>query len=257
MASWASQRRMTYLALVVGVLLLVVSVPLFLYFNKPETCFDGLQNGNELGIDCGGACAKLCESQVSGLLVHWSRFAKARDGAYDVAAFVQNPNAMGGAENVSYIFKLYDKDNLLIAERRGKTYINPNEQFALFEGAIETGARIPARAFFEFIEVPRWVDISFRKPDLFVTKKQLVMNGVKPEVRATLENRSLSDFEDIILTSFLVDDNENVVGISKTELGLVKQSSARDVTFLFPEPLAKTPARVDVFFRVNLVSAQQ
>ncbi|HEY4487047.1 MAG TPA: hypothetical protein VJB70_04960 [Candidatus Paceibacterota bacterium] len=256
MASWASQRRMVYLALVAGVLLLVVSVPLFLYFNKLETCFDGLKNGTELGIDCGGACAKLCESQVADLLVHWSRFAKAGEGAYDVAAFVQNPNVMGGAESVAYMFKLYDKDNLLIAERRGETFVNPNEQFALFEGALQTGARIPARAFFEFIETPRWVDVSFRRPDLLITKKQLVTNGGKPEVQATIENRSLSDFEDITLVSFLIDDKENVVGISKTELDMVAQSSARDVTFLFPEVLSQAPTRVDVFFRTNLVSSR-
>ena len=82
-----------------------------------------------------------------------------------------------------------------------------------------------------------------------------ILREFRPHLKDALPDAGVGDKLDV--SQFTAGDKVNVVGISKTELGLVKQSSARDVTFLFPEPLAKTPARVDVFFRVNLVSAQQ
>ena len=71
--TWALKRQIFY----VGVLVLFFSIAGFLIIypklSKSPTCFDGRQNGEELGVDCGGACAKACVAQVDNISVLWSR----------------------------------------------------------------------------------------------------------------------------------------------------------------------------------------
>jgi len=37
------------------------------YFGVPSTCFDGMQNSDEVGIDCGGSCLNVCPSCSDGV----------------------------------------------------------------------------------------------------------------------------------------------------------------------------------------------
>jgi hypothetical protein len=50
------------------------------------TCFDGISNGDEVGIDCGGSCEARCEDQVITTL--WSPFA---EWSYENPSYEQNP----------------------------------------------------------------------------------------------------------------------------------------------------------------------
>ena len=54
---WAFWRRAQYIAGIVFVLLLIGTGIYFAYFYEAANCFDGTQNGDERGVDCGGSCA--------------------------------------------------------------------------------------------------------------------------------------------------------------------------------------------------------
>ena len=69
------------------------AVIVFFYYYQPATCRDGKQNQEEDGVDCGGPCSLICDAQSATPIVSWVRFFKIQDGFYNVASFVENPNA--------------------------------------------------------------------------------------------------------------------------------------------------------------------
>ena len=252
--SWATKRRLIYLSIVLGVFLVLVSFPVISFITRSTTCFDGRQNQGEVGVDCGGPCLRLCLSQVTDLITLWSRALPAREGVYDAVALVENPNFGGGVREISYSFKLYDKNNLLIVEREGETFINPNEQLAVFEGGIMTGERVPARAFFEFTEVPQWLKVLRNKPDILVKNKKLEGIATRPKLKATLVNQTLSNVEDIIVVALLFDRDDNLIAVSKTEVDVLRKDSSKDITFIWRQTFKGTPLRIDVIPRTNIVT---
>ncbi|MDP6250283.1 MAG: hypothetical protein QGH26_05690, partial [Candidatus Pacebacteria bacterium] len=58
--SWSSKNRSIYLGGLILILVIVFALPVYNIFNKEPTCFDGKQNSNERGVDCGGGCEKIC-----------------------------------------------------------------------------------------------------------------------------------------------------------------------------------------------------
>jgi len=153
--SWAKNRQINYLA---GILLFALIVVGFILWrlNPAPSCTDNILNQNETGIDCGGTCPQACESELFKLSVLWARSFEVVPGTYDAVAYVENVNPSAGIKDIFYSFKFYDKENILITERNGHTFISPNEKFAVFENAIDVGQRIPKRTFFEFIQKPDW-----------------------------------------------------------------------------------------------------
>lgn len=254
MLSWATKRQLLYLILVLGVFLVVISFPIFSFFNKPATCFDGKQNQDELGIDCGGACSLFCPFEVADPIVHWSRSLQSGDGMYDAVALIENPNVNAGVEEAPYSFKVYDSNNILIVEREGKTFINPNDRLVVLESGLATGERLPARTLFEFRGELKWIRAEGGKPLLRVEREALDTTQIQPRLKATLSNQSLEDLEDVVVTVLLYDKNDNVIAVSKTEIEILPQSASKDIVFLFPQSFLKVPVRIDIIPQLNAIS---
>jgi len=253
--SWSSQRKFTYGILVISAIIIAVAIPAYLYFNKTPTCIDSRQNGDEDGVDCGGSCSNLCSFQIDNPVVHWSRPFKIVKGVYDVVAFVENPNFKAGVDRVIYKFKLYDENNILVAEKLGRTFIRPNEQFAVFESGIRTGERIPKRTFFEFEPDIQWSRIEISDtdtPNVFARDKSISDLETKPRLRALLVNDAFFEVKDIEVTVILYDINDNAIAVSSTVVDSIKKNSTRNVTFTWNEPFTAFPTKIEILPRVDL-----
>ena len=212
--SWASKRRSKYIGIIV-VAMLVIIVPIsFFILNKKPTCSDGKQNGRELGIDCGGICEKLCKIQISDPILIWSRSFKVADGVYNSVAYIENPNFNSGVIKISYTFKLFDDKNILIAERKGSTFISPNSVTPIFEGVVSTGYRVPVKTFFEFDELPEWRQSKDERISLSV--KDIILTGedFSPRIDAVLSNSSIETIKDIEVVAIIFDLKDNAVAVS-------------------------------------------
>ena len=255
MPSWSGTRRLIYLSIVVGFLLVVFSIPAYFILNRPGTCFDGIQNQDEEGIDCGGVCTLLCPSQTTNLLKHWERsFEGARTGFYDAVALIENRNVNAGIEGIGYSFKLYNEEGILIAERAGSAYVNPNERLVIFEGGIETKEQIPARTFFSFTETPVWKRVPTSRPEFIIRNKRVETDSLRDVVKATVVNQSLGDYERITVVALLFDDDDNAISVSKTEISRLSRNSSVEITFILPHNLPQAPARIDIVPRFNVVT---
>ncbi|MBI4118365.1 MAG: hypothetical protein HY455_02440 [Parcubacteria group bacterium] len=251
MLSWAAKRRLFYLAIVAGFFLVILALPLYLSLQEPASCFDKKQNQGETGVDCGGPCEGVCSLQTADLIVLWSRALQGTEGVYDAVALVENPNPKAGVRQIAYSFELFDADNLLVVERRGRTFVNPNSRFAIYESGIQTGERVPVRTRFSFEGPPEWIRAEKVAPTLIVKNRVLEEESPSPKLRAVLENDSLMDARDITVVALLFDGEDNLVGVGKTAVGELLRESERAITFVWSEPFASKPIRIDILPRID------
>lgn len=232
--SWSSKRKSIFGYGFLLVLVLVIGIPLFKIFYIAPTCFDGKQNQNETGVDCGGKCARVCASDFLSPRIKWSQADKIGSGIYNLGAYIENPNLDGAATSVEYLFKLYDKDAHLIGERRGVSYLPAHKNTLIFESGISTGQSIPGPVTFEFTKPINWVKTSFQNDGIIVSNKNIVSNKGKTVLNATLKNTTLEDYQPFYVYAVLYDVDQNQVGFSRTKTDGLKRGTSATVEFTWP-----------------------
>ena len=243
--SWGTSRRNTVIFLVIVVLIIPVIVGGFLIIYQKPNCFDGRQNSDETGIDCGGSCELVCTQETLDPVVEWERFFQVNEGVYNVVAYVENQNPNAGSRNVPYIFKLFNRDGVLIEQRNGSTRIRPKSVVPIIENGLRTLKQVPTRVSFEFSE-----DIIFEKENpqelsLIVKDEDFFIDN-SPKVSATLQNITLESVEDISVIVLLFDTFDNVVATSSTFVEEVSAEGSKDVTFTWPNSLKEEVSRIEV-----------
>ena len=244
--SWASRRRSIYGSGVIIFLIVVIGVPAFLFWYERPTCFDGTQNQEELGVDKGGPCILLHDSQVQNIAVLWSRSFEVVPGVYNAVAQVDNPNFSAGAINVLYSFKLFDSSNILVAERKGRTYISPNKVMSVFEGGINTVERVPTRTFFEFLEEPEWERVDNLVEGLSVKSRVLSNEETAPRIDAVIENKSFEDIYDIEVVTTIFNTRDVAIASSRTVIELLSKQSSTPITFTWPQKFTDPVSRIEI-----------
>lgn len=250
MVSWSTRRKSIYIGGTLIVFLFALALPLWYVTYEAPSCTDGLQNQGEQGIDCGGPCSLLCKAQALDPIVHWQRAFKIKNGLYNVTAYVENPNLDSGIDEVSYRFKLYDLNNLLIYERQGKTFVPSKKIFGIFESNILTGERVPVRALFEFLGSPIWKIDSRLEPALVFSNKLLSEQEGLPHLTASLQNPTGNPVYNVEVVALLYDELDNAVASSRTIVDTIPKGDASSLVFTWPEPLEKSVSRIEFTYRV-------
>lgn len=246
------------------VLILLGAGAYYKWFYQAPTCFDGKQNQGEAGVDCGAPCAMSCELlTVKKLEVQWAKAVFLKDGFYDLAAKVSNPNPNFGLAQFNYAFKLFDASNQLIAQKQGVSFILPNQSKYLIE-AIVAAERKPAKVEITIAESAKtdWQRLAdnFAVPDLYVHDKQfkyLEKQAGQPasaQVSGIIKNNSNFDFDRIQVAVALFDASREPVGINKTEARTVLAGEDRYFSALWFSPLGGEIKSVDILADTNLFS---
>ncbi len=237
MIAWATKRKLQYLGIIAGLFILFVAVPLYLFIYDKPTCFDGFENGDEVGVDCGGSCRLLCTAEIGQPIARWDpRIFKISPGIYSVLAYLENPNVTAEVLHAPYTFRLYDNKGLIITERKGETFIPKGQTFAVFEGNFSTGERIPTRAVFSFGPNLTWTKNLTTPPDLAVTNKALSREETSPRVDATITNKAVNVVSNIELTAIIFDGAGNAIGASRTLVEDINPQDSKALVFTWPLP---------------------
>ena len=254
MSVWASQKKLSYVLLIAAVLI-VVGVGFYFYFKPAATCSDQKQNQGELEVDCGGPCLTVCSGEVTDLVTRWSRFFRVREGVYTAVSVIENPNRFG-ASVMNYSFKLYDKNNILIKEVRGRTFVNPSEVLAVIEPSINVGNRRPSRILFQIESISPWQrQTRLEKPAFEIKNKNITLLST-PSLSLDLVNNSLSEVFDIYVIAVVLDFDGNAVGGSSTFIESLARGQSKNLTFTWPEAgLPERPASL-IFVRTDLTQSQ-
>ena len=245
--SWASRRRTIYGTGVVLFFVVVLGGPLaYWYFTIPATCIDGLQNQDETAIDRGGICPLLDDRALQPHATLWARSFRIRDGSYNAAAYVQNPNQNAGVRTARYHFGLYDAQNILVAERDGSMYIMPGAITPVLESRITTGNRIVAHTYFEFTEALRWERMQNNALPLIITNKELSNVLAAPRLSATVRNSAVADSTDLSFVAVIFDPAGNAFAASETTLERLPDGESAQIVFTWPDPFAVQSGRIDI-----------
>ena len=247
--SWSSKRQIAYLSVLVLAIVIIIGVPIFFATYSPVSCTDGKQNGDEVGIDCGGSCRKLCDFQRPTPAVLWTRIDRVVSGVYNAVAYVENTNLDVGVSQISYSFRLYDANGILVSERRGITSIPPNKAFAIFEGGIATGERVPVRVNFEFTSPFTWQPATNLALGIRVSNQQLIEKAALPRVEATAENTSLAAISNLELVALVYDTSDNVIAFSRTKIDFLDKGTSAPVVFTWPEKFPGSVSKVEILVR--------
>lgn len=234
MSSWSRRRRALYAAVVTILLVGAVIVPAFLYLYEAPTCFDGIRNGNEQGVDCGGSCERLCQSSFLPASVAWTRFEEVAPSLYNVGAYLINPNTQGLAANVPYIVTLYDDRGVPILTSEGSTTIPPQRNTLVFMGAVSVGRRVPAKALFEFLEPPQWVKASDPLEKLVIGQKKYVEELGGSSLIVDFQNAGLEPIPRFAVHVVLYDAEGNALGFSRTIVDGIEGRGSVSAPFTWP-----------------------
>ena len=247
MASWSTKRKYGYFLTLIILVALFVGVPLFFVFYKAPTCNDGKKNGQERGVDCGGACKRLCPADFSPNKILWSYSMKIVPGVYNALAYVQNPNQSVEIKSIKYTIRLYDSEGILITQKDGSTFVPAGQKFVVFEGGLRTGERVPVKTTFEFTEEPAW------RPGTVLTALQtlnvnLDQNGA-PKADIKVKNDAVDQsFSNIDVYVVLYDKDDNRVSFSKTVIEEIGPTEDKTLYFTWPEAFIRPVVRTEVIF---------
>ncbi len=244
--TWASRRQAMYLLGIFLVLGLLIGIPAYFHFHKAPTCFDGVQNGMEEGIDCGGACQKICSFRSIAPIVRWTQEFQVVPGTYSVVALVENANDAYEADNVPYVIRLYDSRNVFIVERKGQMFLAPHMVIPVFETGLQTGERIPARAEFVFEKPIEWTQSTYTLPNVTIPSRRFDEASATPRLFVTLRNNTLSTYARIPVVAVLYDATENAIHASRTLVSRIPASSDTEIVFTWPEAFSTSVARIDI-----------
>jgi hypothetical protein len=244
--SWGTRRRNTFVFLVTLLFVIPIIITLFFLFYETPTCFDGKQNSNETGIDCGGNCELLCTEETLSPTVFWERYFKVKDGVYNVIAYVENQNPGAGVLDAPYTFKLYNREGVAIAEKTGSVRLYPRSITPIIENNLLTYKQIPDRISFEFAEDLVFSKEEPLKQEILIKNENYFSDSGTPKVTATVENITLNTVNDIKIVVLLYDSFDNVIATSSTFIDKILVDSEKGVTFTWPVSFEKEVSRIEL-----------
>jgi len=234
MSSWSKRRKSLYALVVLVLAIVVIGIPVFYFFYKAPTCTDGIRNGNEQGVDCGGSCQKLCQTSFLAPSLAWTRIEQIAPGLYNIAAYIVNPNIDAEALNVPYHVSLYDDRGVLITDAYGTVTLPPHRNTLAFQGAIDVDKPSVVKALFEFTSPPDW----YKKKDglsaIAVGEKKYLEDELGSSLTVVMKNTSVYPLSDIGVYAILYDKDGNALGFSKTLLDEIPAQGSSLAPFTWP-----------------------
>lgn len=248
--TWARRRKFIYLGTIALIFIILIVWFLFAHFYKPPNCFDGLKNQDEVGVDCGGTCTLLCADQYVPLNILWSRFSKVSDGVYNVLAYIENPNSNARADNLDYVFKLYDKDGTLLSRRSGKTFAGANKTLVVFEAEMQTGNKIPDRVDFSFTSEAVWSKQISAENGLAVSESVISKEETAPRLSASVFNKTANKITNIEAVAIVYDLSANATAFSRTIIDYIEGKNSQTIYFNWPKAFASKYSRTEIILKV-------
>lgn len=239
MNEWSVRRKRIIFSIVTSALVVLIGVPAFFLFYRAPACFDGKQNGDETGIDCGGSCQLLCTAQSLPLISKGDpRVIESSKGIYQVVAVVENANTAAEILRARYTLGLFEESSAApVRTIESEIYVPNNGTFIIFEGPIEMGDRRPVRATLEWDERSFvWQRNTKIMRDLSVRDAALTRTDTQPRVSAMLVNSSLDRISNIELTALVSGEDGNLIAASKTFVEDLDRVASSPVVFNWAEP---------------------
>ena len=200
--------------------LLGIVVGIFYLVLRPnETCFDGIQNQGETGIDCGEICGIDCELKyIKPMIISNPRILKS-DGLVSFIAQIKNPNLSYGSDKFEYKINFYDAQNKLLNSLNRMSFIYAGETKNIIEVAVKISDFVSrGEAVIDQATINWKPALEWQIPNLKTADIKALIEGSTLKISGTITNSSNFLISKIIISAVLKDGWGTSVGVSKTEL---------------------------------------
>ncbi|MFM2423871.1 MAG: hypothetical protein RLZZ70_258 [Candidatus Parcubacteria bacterium] len=236
---WAFWRRVQYGALYFMVLATILTTVYMVYLYEAPTCFDMKMNGEEMAVDCGGSCTRICAFTVRPPKVLWAESFPANAGQYNAVAYVENSNPVAGTPELRYTFTLTDRDGVIVT-KSGVTSLPPESTYPVFEGRIDTGGRVPTETVLTLESAELWLPVLYGRSQFRTSDLALTGADARPRLAVEIENTELEAVTDVEVVATIFNAAGVPLTASQTFINQISGRSTRDITFTWPQPIAKT-----------------
>lgn len=229
----------------------LITYGLFIWIRVEATCFDGKLNGDETGIDCGGACKNICLDTLSNISVRSDGLIQVKDFDYDYVARINNPNLTHGSGKVEFEVDFKNSAGSVIGTVPGTLSILPGQtRFVLVSPVRLKEEATDAELI---IKNENWIQVT-EDLDLNIVsfedrrKEYSVLNeeNVFSRVDGIIVNKSDFDFDLVQVVVVLFDDQGKMLAAGTTNIRtfLSKTESFYQVNWF--EPFEGEVARIEV-----------
>ncbi len=237
---WAMWRRIEY---AIGGLMLFSLFSVggyFIFIYESPTCFDGMHNGEEHGMDCGGECARQCWNEVIPPKVLWAEAFKIVDGQYNLVAYIENANREIGTHSLPYTFTLSDAEGVIV-ERKGTTILSSGT-YPIFEGRVMTGKRVPTEVSISLDkkEDVVWIPVPVGREKFSLGERALTGADDLPRLTAQMSSTLLEETKEVEIVATIFNSTGKPLTASRTVVENFPGRSTQTVVFTWPEPIATT-----------------
>lgn len=246
--SWAARRRFLILFIIGTIGAAFLAVVLIATFYRAPSCFDGIQNQGEAGIDCGGPCLYRCTAQEQPPTVLFTQAITNSSGRTDAIAEIENKNPDAAAKNVPYRISFYGADQVLVGEVTGTLDLPPSSVVPVFVPGISSGSQAVATAFldinpssFQWFSMP--TDTRVRP-----TVSPPILGGTAsaPSIQAVLTNPSVTALTNVRAIVLVHNSKGNVIAASATVLSVIPAQGEATATFTWDGAFTDVPALIEV-----------
>lgn len=250
--SWASRRQFLIISGIVVLALSLVALFAVAVMYKEPSCTDGIQNADEVGVDCGGSCAYMCLTQVERPVVRFARVFSPQEGRYDVIAYIDNRNPSFAAKNTRLTVELFDEARQQLSEKEVTIDLPAGSTVPVYIPEAYRGAGVVQ--VFVTIDEP---SLKFYTPAdrhrVPSVTSIFTENSEAPRIRAQVENTTAYALYDIRPVATVFDTAGNAIAASQTYLPQLGAYGKADVLFTWNRPFSAPPARVEVLPVVPLI----
>jgi hypothetical protein len=250
---WGTRRKARIIGILGMVVLIIAGLLVYKYFfSKPETCSDGIQNQNERGIDCGGACVRFCPADTRALVPAWARFLPVGQGYGTVVAVIENQNRTALAKNVAYEIRLYDERNILVTDPiRGSVSVEPNGRSSVVVPNIAVGERTVTHVYVSFPVAFEWLSVGTAQPrDTLGTDTVVIERDPFLRISARLQNRGSKALSGVRVVAIASNADGNAVAAAETTVDSVPAFGSSQLFFTWPPSVRTELTRVDFIIQV-------
>ena len=237
MSAWSQQRKLYIILTGVVIGAFGISATLFAIFYHPPSCDDGIQNGLEEGIDCGGSCTNFCAAPTKQLRDLWRRAFPIANGVYAAVAYVENQNESLFVPEVQFEIELYDVSSTLIGRISQVTPIMPNGITPIFVPHIVVGKQEVASASFRFVTEPVFEEQPYPYGFEIKDMHKNIEEDAAPYVRATVVNTGEKAVKEADFVVILYDKEGTAIAASRTFETKIQPREERLIQFSWINPL--------------------
>ena len=134
-----------------------------------------------------------------------------------------------------------------------KTFIPPNQQFAVLESRFDAGEGEIKNVTFEFLPPLIWVKKAPTLQTLPIRVSSIIFDDNKdtPSLSAIINNDSIYDLPEFDVIAILYDVDHNAINASKTHKDKLLNNNSLPVFFTWPEILSANPVTKDILIQIN------